>query len=79
MSCAWSTPACCARAIIRAVSALARELDLDVVGEGVETENQLGLAREIGCHKLQGFRYGRPEPVPAFAGRHLQLGARKRI
>ncbi len=60
------------RAIIRAVIALARELDLDVVGEGVETERQLELVRELGCHKVQGFWYGRPEPAPTFA-RRLKL------
>jgi diguanylate cyclase (GGDEF)-like protein len=57
------------RAIIRAVVALARELDLDVVGEGVETERQLELVREFGCHKVQGYWYGRPEPAPRFAER----------
>lgn len=64
------------RAIIRAVIALARELDLDIVAEGVETERQLTLVRELGCHKVQGFWCGRPEPAQAFA-RHLQLRARQ--
>lgn len=65
------------RAIIRAVIALARELDLDVVGEGVETERQLALVRELGCHKVQGFWYGRPEPATAFA-RRLQFEVQQR-
>jgi diguanylate cyclase (GGDEF)-like protein len=66
------------RAIIRAVIALARELDLDVVGEGVETERQLELVRELGCHKVQGFWYGHPEPAAGFAGHHLQLRSHDR-
>lgn len=65
------------RAIIRAVIALARELDLDVVAEGVETERQLELVRELGCHKVQGFWYGRPEPAAAFA-RCLRFQKRQR-
>lgn len=65
------------RAIIRAVIALARELDLDVVGEGVETERQLQLVRELGCHKVQGFWYGRPELATAFA-RRLRSPTRQR-
>lgn len=65
------------RAIIRAVIVLARELELDVVGEGVETERQLELVRELGCHKVQGFWYGHPEPAAAFA-RRLPFQTRKR-
>jgi len=66
------------RAIIRAVIALARELDLDVVGEGVETERQLELVRELGCHKVQGFWYGHPESAAGFARHHLQLRSHSR-
>ncbi|MFW5969758.1 MAG: EAL domain-containing protein, partial [Halofilum sp. (in: g-proteobacteria)] len=65
------------RAIIRAVVTLARDLELDIVGEGVETERQLELVRELGCHKVQGFWCGRPEPAPAFA-RRLHLRTCKR-
>ncbi len=63
-------------AVIRAVIALARELDLDVVGEGVETERQLELVRDLGCHKVQGFWFGRPEPAAKFA-RHLQCKVKR--
>lgn len=47
-------------AIVRSVVALGRELGFEVLAEGVETEEQLALLREIGCAQAQGFLLGRP-------------------
>ncbi|WP_417069953.1 putative bifunctional diguanylate cyclase/phosphodiesterase [Niveibacterium terrae] len=53
-------------AITSAVMAMAQELGLDVVAEGVETEAQaLALARR-GCKAMQGFLYSRPVPSQQF-------------
>lgn len=57
-------------AVIAAVVALARALDMDVVAEGVETGDQLAFLLDKGCMRAQGFLYGHPMPaerVPAFA------------
>jgi len=43
------------RIVVRALIHLARELDLDVVVEGVETTGQLALLAEWGCDLYQGF------------------------
>ena len=43
------------RIVVRAMIQLARELDLKVVVEGVETEEQLALLAEWGCDLYQGF------------------------
>jgi EAL domain-containing protein (putative c-di-GMP-specific phosphodiesterase class I) len=43
------------RIVVRAMIHLARELDLDVVVEGVETTGQLALLAEWGCDLYQGF------------------------
>ncbi|MDQ1288853.1 MAG: hypothetical protein QG622_2419 [Actinomycetota bacterium] len=49
--------------IVEALTGLAQGLGVDIVAEGVETEEQrLGLAR-IGCEHAQGYFFGRPEPV----------------
>jgi diguanylate cyclase (GGDEF)-like protein len=47
-------------AIISAIVMLARAFDLTVVGEGVETVEQLEALRECGCDLAQGFLLGRP-------------------
>ncbi|MCW2726091.1 MAG: hypothetical protein JWN35_3012 [Frankiales bacterium] len=49
-----------ARALVRGIIALARELGLRTVAEGVETAEQLDVLRELGCHEAQGFLLGRP-------------------
>ncbi len=48
--------------IIKAIVAMARELKLDVVVEGVETDQQLNFIKDIGCNIVQGFLLGRPLP-----------------
>jgi EAL domain-containing protein (putative c-di-GMP-specific phosphodiesterase class I) len=51
------------RAIVQTAVQLARSLNLSSVGEGVETEEQLALLREIGCHMFQGSLLARPLPA----------------
>jgi len=48
------------RAIVAAVISLAHALELKVVAEGVETEAQAQMLRELGCDQAQGFLYSRP-------------------
>ncbi|MCW2715420.1 MAG: Diguanylate cyclase protein [Frankiales bacterium] len=49
-----------ARVLVRGVVALACELGIDLVAEGVETVEQLEALRAAGCHLLQGYLLGRP-------------------
>jgi len=48
------------RAIVETVLTLGDSLELDVVAEGVETEEQLQVLREAGCGRVQGFLLSRP-------------------
>jgi EAL domain-containing protein (putative c-di-GMP-specific phosphodiesterase class I) len=48
------------RAITEAVLAMARELGLHVVAEGVETEEQLRFLAERGCQAVQGYLFAKP-------------------
>lgn len=66
-----------ARAIISAVLALGRSLDIPVLAEGIETPGQLELLRGMGCAAVQGFYLGRPKPLAALveAGQISLLGA----
>ncbi|OZD10462.1 hypothetical protein CH275_01025 [Rhodococcus sp. 06-235-1A] len=60
-------PAPRARAIVSAIVALARAFDVTVVGEGVETEEQLDALAAAGCDFAQGFLLGRPVDAGAIA------------
>ena len=50
-------------AIVKGVIGLAEALGLNMVAEGVETEQQRTFLREAGCHTLQGYLIARPMPV----------------
>jgi len=50
-----------AQAIVAALIAVGEALDLDVVGEGVETEAELAVLRELRCRHVQGYLTGRPQ------------------
>jgi len=50
-----------AEMIVRATLGLAREMQLHVVAEGIETEDTETVLRGLGCASGQGFRYGRPD------------------
>jgi diguanylate cyclase (GGDEF)-like protein len=54
------------RSLCRAMVAMAQELGLEVVAEGVETEEQAAWLEGIGCHHAQGWHYGRGMPPAAF-------------
>ncbi|WP_140908431.1 EAL domain-containing protein [Cognatiluteimonas lumbrici] len=49
-------------ALVRAILALAGTLGIDAIGEGIETEAQRDILRELGCEFGQGYLYGRPRP-----------------
>jgi diguanylate cyclase (GGDEF)-like protein len=54
------------RSIVRAMTALADALALDVVAEGIELPDQLRALRELGCGFGQGFLWSRPlDPAAA--------------
>jgi diguanylate cyclase (GGDEF)-like protein len=50
------------RAIVAAVSGLARTLGLTAVAEGVESADQAALVRGLGCHRAQGYFFHPPMP-----------------
>jgi EAL domain-containing protein (putative c-di-GMP-specific phosphodiesterase class I) len=54
------------KAVVRAIIAMARSLELDVIAEGVETEEQRQLLEKNGCTHYQGYLFGRPVPIDVF-------------
>ena len=53
-------------AFVKTIIDLARNLGLSVVAEGVESEDQLRLLRELHCNEWQGFLFSRPVPFADF-------------
>ena len=51
------------KAIVRAVTSMARSLKIKTVAEGVETAEQLDLVCAEGCDQIQGYYFGRPMKI----------------
>jgi EAL domain-containing protein (putative c-di-GMP-specific phosphodiesterase class I) len=49
--------------IVRTIIELARVLGMDVVAEGIETQEQYRLLRQLGCRYGQGYLFSRPIPA----------------
>ncbi len=66
------------KAITSAIIAMAASLHLNVLAEGVETEEQLSFLRAQGCNEIQGFSFSHPLTAAEFErllvdGRQMRL------
>ncbi|MEX6505075.1 EAL domain-containing protein [Jiella sp. M17.18] len=68
-----------AQAVLRAVTAMAREMAIPTIAEGVESEDQLSRLVALGCDAAQGYLLGRPMPAASatalVAGPHARSAA----
>jgi EAL domain-containing protein (putative c-di-GMP-specific phosphodiesterase class I) len=55
-----------AQAIIKTIIDMARNLDFEVVAEGVEDRDQLELLKNYGCNLFQGYLFSKPLPETDF-------------
>jgi diguanylate cyclase (GGDEF)-like protein len=56
-------------AVVRAVLAMARTLGMDVIAEGIETDEQRDFLLEIGCELGQGYLFSRARSAPEWVAR----------
>ena len=54
------------QAIVRTIIAMAETLNLEVIAEGIESEQQRELLMSCGCNTFQGFLFGKPVPIEQF-------------
>jgi len=50
------------RRVVGAIAALARDLGMTIVAEGIETIAEADAVRDLGCDLLQGFLFATPGP-----------------
>ena len=65
------------RKLVHAMINLAHNLNLEVVAEGVESEEQLALLRGFGCDQVQGFLVSKPLPIGELMAYLLQAPGRQ--
>lgn len=53
--------------VVTNVVRMARELDIQVISEGIETAAQEQFLKEVGCNMAQGFYYAAPAPIGELA------------
>jgi predicted signal transduction protein with EAL and GGDEF domain len=69
-----------ALALVEAITHVAKHLDLEIVAEGIETEAQRQVLRDLGCHLGQGFLFSRPvEPAEMRPHLHLTPTEERRV
>ena len=49
--------------VVEAIVALGKAMKLDVIAEGVETDQQYAIVRQLGCNLAQGYFIARPMPA----------------
>ena len=52
--------------IIRTIIVLAHSMGIEVIAEGVETEEQSTLLKSLNCDYVQGYYFGKPMPTKEF-------------
>ncbi len=60
--------------IISTIVDMAKKLHIHTLAEGAETKEQVDFLREIGCEKIQGYYYGRPQPIEDMAKHMVEEG-----
>ena len=59
--------------IVRTIISMANAMNLNVIAEGVETNEQLALLEEYGCLTYQGYLFGKPAPIEQFESQIKEL------
>ncbi len=52
--------------IVRTIIAMAKGMNMDIIAEGVETDEQRQLLRLLGCNHYQGYFFSKPVPIEQF-------------
>lgn len=64
--------------IVQTIVAMAKNLDMEVIAEGVESELQRNFLIECGCLNFQGYLFGKPLPLAEFELLLQELAGRRK-
>ena len=53
-------------AIVETIVQMGKTLGIDILAEGVETQEQYDILRAFGCHNYQGYLFGHPTTIDDF-------------
>ena len=67
------------RKLVETIINIARTMEMNVVAEGIETEEQQVVLTDLGCDYLQGFLFSRPLPAEQVPWLLLQKNSDKQI
>jgi diguanylate cyclase (GGDEF)-like protein len=67
-----------ARSLVEGIIAIGAAMKMPVLAEGVETEQQLKLAREMGCSQVQGYYFSKPQAVKEPPAQPMKAEPRER-
>ncbi|RIV17060.1 EAL domain-containing protein, partial [Klebsiella pneumoniae] len=59
--------------LVRSIAQMGHDLGLEILAEGIETDEQFQFMLECGCTTFQGYHFGRPLTLEAFRDRFLVL------
>ena len=57
--------------LVRALNQVLRDLNVQCIAEGIETQGEAQVCRDLGCQFGQGFLFGRPQPLPGLTAKTL--------
>jgi EAL domain-containing protein (putative c-di-GMP-specific phosphodiesterase class I) len=60
------------RRIVTHVISMAKDLEMSVLAEGVETKMQKEFLQQARCDMIQGYYYAKPMPIPEFEERYIK-------
>lgn len=60
------------KTVISNIVKLVKELEMDIIAEGVETEEQIAFLKEINCSYVQGYIFSKPEQTVKFIEKHFK-------
>ena len=64
-------------ALVKAIIMMGQSLQVDIIAEGVEQKNQLQTLADLGCDKIQGYYFGKPQSSGDFEKNFIMEDSRQ--